>query len=157
MGHPHALRTHGVRRTPTFPSRKQQLGRFALHFGEMCIPMCVGFMVGDAIYFLIAELAGYSQPFSDLPALSVFVVTFNMTAPMVAWMRYRHHDPRMIREMAGSIIVLAVIVLMAGLTGVIPQSDMALAVHGMMMPAMLIPMLVHLDLYTGKAATETSE
>jgi hypothetical protein len=117
----------------------------------MCIPMCVGFMVGDAIYFVIADLAGYPQPFSDLPVLSVFVVTFNMTVPMVAWMRYRHHDRRMIREMAGSMVVLAMVALIAGRVGVIPQSDMALAVHGLMMPAMLIPMLMHLHLYTGTA------
>jgi hypothetical protein len=134
----------------------KRFGRFGLHFAEMCIPMCVGFMVGDAIYFLAADLAGYSQPFSDLPVLSVLVVTFNMTAPMVAWMRYRHHDRRMIVEMAGSMVGLAAIVLAAGLVGAIPPGDMALAVHGLMMPAMLVPMLAHLDLYTGKSVVENN-
>ena len=157
MGHPHALLAHSTSRMPTPPSRLKQLGRFGLHFAEMCVPMCIGFMVGDAIYFLIADLAGYAQPFSDLPVLSVCVVTFSMTAPMVAWMRYRHHDQRMIVEMAGSMVVLAVAVLIAGVAGVIDQSEMALAIHGLMMPAMLIPMLAHLDLYTGKAAAKSIE
>jgi hypothetical protein len=157
MDHPHALRAHSASRMPTPPSGVQRLGRFGLHFAEMCIPMCVGFVVGDAIYFLIADLAGYSQPFTDLPVLSVLVVTFNMTAPMVAWMRHRHHDGRMIAEMAGAMVVLAVTVLIAAAVGVIQQADMALAVHGLMMPAMLIPMLAHFDLYAGKAAGEGSD
>ena len=64
-----------------------RLGRFGLHYFEMCIPMCIGFAAGDAIYFAIASTLGYSEPFSELPVLSVFVVTFSMTAPMTAWMR----------------------------------------------------------------------
>jgi hypothetical protein len=76
----------------------KEVCQFGLHFAEMCIPMCVGFIVGDAIYFLIAAGAG-----------------------------------------------------------VIRQADMALAVHGLMMPAMLIPMLAHFDLYAGKAAGEGSD
>jgi hypothetical protein len=156
MGHSHRFPAHGARPMPTSPSRLQQVGRFGLHFAEMCIPMCVGFMVGDAIYFVIAALVGYSQPFTDLPVLSVFVVTFNMTAPMVAWMRYRHHDRRMIVEMTTAMVVLAAAVLIAGAVGVIAESAMALAVHGLMMPAMLMPMLLHHDLYTGKNAAEAS-
>jgi hypothetical protein len=116
---------------------------------EMCIPMCAGFMVGDALYFVIAGAAGYAKPFSQLPVLSVFIVTFNMTAPMVAWMAYRRHERRAIVEMAGSMIVLAAALLIAGLAGAVAQDKMALAVHGLMMPAMLIPMLAHLDMYTG--------
>lgn len=153
MSHPHAATNYGAHQPIGRPSRTQQAGQFGLHFAAMCIPMCLGFMVGDAIYFLMADLAGYSHPFTDLPALSVVVVTFNMTAPMVAWMRYRHHSRRMINEMAGSMLVLAACVLVAGALGVIPHGDMALAVHGLMMPAMLIPMLVHLDRYTRRDAT----
>ena len=130
----------------------QRAGRFALHFFEMCVPMCLGFMVGDAIFFVIAGAAGYSDPFSDLPVLSVVIVTFNMTAPMVAWMTYRGMSRRMVTEMAGSMVVLAAGLLFAGLAGLVPQDEMALAVHGLMMPAMLIPMLAHFDLYAGVRA-----
>jgi hypothetical protein len=133
-------------------STLKQAAHFALHFAEMCVPMCLGFMVGDAIYFLIADAAGYSKPFTELPVLSVMVVTCNMTVPMVWWMRLRGMPRRMTVEMASSMIALAGALLLAGLVGLIPTSAMALAVHGLMMPAMLIPMLVHLDFYTGKAA-----
>ena len=129
----------------------KQFAHFGLHFLEMCVPMCLGFMVGDAAYFLIANAAGYSEPFTELPVLSVVIVTFNMTAPMVWWMRFRGMPRRMVTEMAGSMIVLAAGLLVAGLVGLVPKADMALAIHGLMMPAMLIPMLAHLDLYTGKA------
>ena len=36
-------------------SLRGQVGRFVLHYFEMCIPMCIGFAVGDLIYFSIAE------------------------------------------------------------------------------------------------------
>jgi hypothetical protein len=67
----------------------QQIGHFVLHFAEMCAPMCIGFAGGDLLYFWLASLAGYSDPFSELPYLSLVVVTVSMTAPMTAWMRYR--------------------------------------------------------------------
>jgi hypothetical protein len=52
--------------------------------------------------------------------------------------------------MAGSMIVLAAALLVAGLVGLVAEDKMALSVHGLMMPAMLVPMLVHLDHYTGR-------
>lgn len=149
--------TAGNRPSDGAPSTGRQVVHFGLHFLEMCVPMCLGFMVGDAIYFLIADAAGYSTPFTELPVLSVVVVTFNMTAPMVWWMRFRGMPRRMVAEMASSMIVLAAGLLVAGLVGLVPKSDMALAVHGLMMPAMLIPMLVHVDFYTGKASRTTQQ
>ncbi len=74
---------------PSSPPPAARILSFGLHFAEMCIPCVVGFAVGDALYFLAADAAGYSRPFSELPALSVAVVTLNMTVPMVAWMRWR--------------------------------------------------------------------
>jgi hypothetical protein len=67
-------------------SLRGQVGRFVLHYFEMCIPMCIGFAVGDLVYFWAAELLGYSEPFAELPTLSVLVVTLSMTGPMTAWM-----------------------------------------------------------------------
>src|SRR5829696_8734683 len=70
-------------------TRRARFGRFMLHFFEMCAPMCVGFAIGDLIYFWAAGRFGYSEPFKELPELSVVVVTFTMTAPMIAWKVYR--------------------------------------------------------------------
>lgn len=75
----------GIVHAPTASlSRRRQIGHFLRHYGEMCAPMCIGFAVGDLVYFWAAGRFGYSEPFSELPELSVLVVTFTMTAPMVA-------------------------------------------------------------------------
>ena len=124
-------------------------GRFVLHFFEMCVPMCLGFVVGDAAYFAVAGALGYSDPFSELPVLSLALVTVFMTAPMVAWMRFRGMPPRTVAEMSASMIALALALLVSGWLGLVPMGDLALLEHGAMMPAMLIPMLLRPRVYAG--------
>jgi hypothetical protein len=128
-----------------------QIGRFALHFGEMCVPMCIGFAIGDLVYFWLTGMAGYVEPFTELPVLSVFVVTLTMTAPMAAWMLYRGMPRRPVVEMSAAMPILAVVLLGLGWLGILPLGRLALLEHGLMMPVMLVPMLVRLDLYTGRA------
>ena len=131
-------------------SRRGRFGRFMLPFFEMCAPMCVGFALGDLVYFWAAGKFGYSQPFKDLPELSVLVVTCTMTVPMVAWMVYRGMPGRPIAEMAAVMPVLGAALLALGWLSVLPRGDLALWEHGLMMPTMLVPMSVRLDLYTSK-------
>src|SRR5919204_6180055 len=129
-------------------TRRGRFGFFTLHFFEMCAPMCVGFAIGDLIYFWAAGKFGYSEPFSELPELSVLVVTLTMTAPMVAWMVYRGMPRRPIAEMATVMPVLGAALLVLGWLSLLPMGDLALWEHGLMMPAMVVPMLFRLDLYT---------
>jgi hypothetical protein len=117
----------------------------------MCLPMCIGFAIGDLVYFWLAGRAGYGEPFTELPVLSVLVVTFTMTAPMTAWMVYRGMPRRAIAEMSAAMPTLAIVLLVLGGLGMLPMGDLALLEHGLMMPVMLIPMLLRLDLYTGHA------
>ena len=130
-------------------SLRGQVGRFVLHYFEMCIPMCIGFAVGDLVYFSIAGLLGYSEPFTELPVLSVLVVTFAMTAPMTAWMLYRGMPRRATWEMSATMPILAIILLTLGWRGVVPTGDLALLMHGLMMPVMLVPMVLRPGLYAG--------
>jgi len=132
------------------PSRLAQAGHFLGHYVEMCLAMCIGFGVLDLVYFWAAGRFGYTQPFSQLPALSVLIVTFNMTAPMVVWMRFRGMAWRPIAEMATSMVILAITLLGVGWLGIAPKSSLAIWEHALMMPVMLIPMLFRLDLYTGR-------
>jgi hypothetical protein len=129
-------------------SLRGQVGRFVLHYFEMCIPMCIGFAVGDLVYFWAAGLLGYSEPFAELPVLSVLVVTLTMTAPMTAWMRYRGMPSRAIWEMSATMPILAFSLLMLGWLGIVAMGDLALLMHGLMMPAMLVPMLLRPGFYT---------
>jgi hypothetical protein len=128
-------------------SLRGQVGRFVLHYFEMCIPMCIGFAVGDLIYFSIAGALGYSEPFTELPVLSVLVVTFAMTAPMTAWMRFRGMPRRAVWEMSATMPILAIVLLTLGGLGVVPMGDLALLMHGLMMPVMLVPMLLRPGVY----------
>lgn len=135
--------------------RGSQVGRFLLHYFEMCMPMCIGFAVGDLAYFWAAGRFGYSDPFRELPELSVLVVTFTMTAPMAAWMLFRGMQRRPIAEMSAAMPVLAFVLLALGWLAIAPRADLALLEHGLMMPVMLIPMFFRLDLYTGRAGHGT--
>ena len=129
--------------------RLSRIGHFAFHYFEMCVPMCIGFAVGDALYFWLAGVAGYSEPFAELPVLSVAVVTVSMTAPMAAWMGYRRMPRRAIVEMSAAMPALALVLLVFGWAGLVPMEDLALLEHALMMPVMLVPMIFRLDLYTG--------
>ena len=139
---------HTIVRAGPRISRRRQTLHFILHFLEMCVPMCIGFAVGDLVYFQAAGVLGYSEPFSQLPELSVLVVTFTMTAPMVAWMFFRAMPRRALAEMAAVMPLLALVLLSFGWLGIVPGSDLAILEHGLMMPVMLIPMLIRLDVYT---------
>jgi hypothetical protein len=137
-------------------SVRRQIRHFLRHYGEMCVPMCIGFAVGDLVYFWAAGLLGYSEPFRQLPVLSVLVVTFTMTAPMAAWMLFRSMPRRPTAEMSAAMPVLAIVLLAFGWLAIVPKGDLALLEHGLMMPVMLIPMLVRLDLYTGRRDTTST-
>jgi hypothetical protein len=130
-------------------ARLGQIGRFVLHYFEMCIPMCIGFAVGDLLYFGAAGLSGYSEPLTELPVLSVAVVTFTMTAPMTAWMLYRGMPRQAIWEMSVVMPIVALVLLILGAVGLVALDQLALLEHGVMMPAMLVPMLMRPGLYSG--------
>src|SRR6266516_3648672 len=135
---------------PLTANRRREIGHFIRHYFEMCLPMCIGFGLGDLVYFWAARQFGYSHPFTQLPELSVLVVTFNMTAPMTAWMLFRHMPRRPIAEMTAAMPMLAVALLVFGWLALLPKGDLALWEHGLMMPVMLIPMFFRLDIYTGR-------
>jgi hypothetical protein len=127
-----------------------RVGHFVLHYFEMCIPMCIGFAVGDLIYFSAAGFFGYAEPFTELPVLSVLVVTFTMIAPMTAWMLYRGMPSRAVWEMSATMPIVAGVLRMFGWLGPVPMGDLALLEHGLMMPVMLVPMLLGPGLYSGR-------
>jgi hypothetical protein len=136
--------------------RLGRVGRFTLHFVEMCMPMCIGWAVGDLAYFAVADALGSSEPFRDWPELSLAIVTFNMTAPMVAWLRFRGMPTRATGEMAASMVALALLILAAGWLGIVAMEALPWLAHSLMMPAMLAPMLLRVDLYSGRATGSRS-
>jgi hypothetical protein len=79
------------------------------------------------------------------------VVTVSMTAPMTAWLLYRGMPHRAIAEMSAAMPIVAIVLVGLSLLGALPKDGLALLEHGLMMPAMLIPMLLRLDIYSGGA------
>ena len=75
-------------------------------------------------YFALADQFGSSDPCTDWPELSRTVVTFNMTAPMVAWMRFRGMAWRPTAEMAAVMLILALLILVAGRTGIVAMNTL---------------------------------
>jgi hypothetical protein len=103
-------------------SRGRWTAHFLRHYLEMCTPMCIGFAVGDLVCFWAAGRFGYSEPFRELPELSVLVVTFTMTAPMVAWMLFRGMPRRETTEMAAVMPILAIGLLVLGWLAIVPRA-----------------------------------
>jgi hypothetical protein len=124
--------------------------RFARHYIEMVAVM----FAGMGILWLPASLALYAAGLSsaelhaDAPALLLLVMAVTMTAPMVAWMRYRGHAWRPSAEMVAAMFVptLAAIALLA--VSLVESLGTLMAIeHVAMLLAMLGAMLVRRDEY----------
>ena len=80
-------------------------GLFIRHFIEMIVVMMLGMCVlGGAFAALHNVLfgSGYADAWRDHVTLAAFAMAFNMTVPMVLWMRYRGHSWQRGGEMAAA-------------------------------------------------------
>jgi flagellar biosynthetic protein FliP len=109
---------------------------FIRHYIEMVIAMYAGMIL------LI--------PFSGAPTgASLAMMGVAMTAPMVAWMRYRGHGWRPCAEMAASMVIPTIAVLFLLATGAVTGEMTLMTVeHVAMFPLMLVAMLIRPDEYT---------
>jgi flagellar biosynthetic protein FliP len=118
-----------------------------MHLAEMIAAMVAGMVVlGGALEGLLA-LAGASLSHASAP-LAATVMAFNMTAPMVLWMRYRGHPSRHSAEMAASMIVPTAVVIGLYAVSAIASGTVLLAQHVVMIPAMVAVMLWRYDHYS---------
>lgn len=60
-----------------------RIGHFALHFGEMCVPMCIGFAVGDLVYFGAAGLGRGRRRGGELGYVSLGRPSYEQLAALV--------------------------------------------------------------------------
>jgi hypothetical protein len=77
----------------------------------------------------------------------VALMGFNMTVPMVLWMRYRGHSVARNAEMAASMIVPTAIAAALAAAGVLAAGGALELQHVVMIPAMLGVMLWRYDEY----------
>jgi hypothetical protein len=130
-----------------------RVGRFALHYLEMCLAMCVGGITLNVLFFLGAEQLGYTNLPERYPEFSILVIGILLAIPMAIWMRFRGHDWRSNLEMSGTSVILAILLIGAFWLGAISRSAMLEWIKALACPAMLIPMLFRLDLYTESHAS----
>jgi hypothetical protein len=121
------------------------------HYVEMVVAMFAGMVVlgVPAGWALAAFGSGSSELSGNAPALMLLGMAVTMTAPMVAWMRYRGHGWRANVEMAASMVLptFAAILLLA--VGVMTDIGTLLVVeHVAMLVGMLAAMLLRRDEYT---------
>src|ERR1044072_2090237 len=78
---------------------------FLRHFFQMVVVMMVGMMVVGAAFgalHLVLFGSGYADAWRDHVGLAAFGMAFNMTVPMVLWMRFRGHSWERGGEMAAA-------------------------------------------------------
>jgi hypothetical protein len=134
------------------PGIVARAGYFIWHFLEMCLAMCIGGIPLIVLFFVGAAKIGYPDLLEQSPELSVLVVGFILSLPMTAWMRYRGHEWRPTLEMASTTIILAILLVGLGWLGILARDSLFEWLTRFACPAMLIPMLFRLDLYTGHHA-----
>jgi hypothetical protein len=128
----------------------QTTRHFIRHYVEMLVAMFVGMAVlgvpVDAALTALGTSSG--ELHDDQPALMLLWMAFIMTAPMVAWMRYRGHGWQLSMEMAASMLIptAGVIALLWG--GLVEDIGALLTIeHLVMLPSMLVAMLLRRDEY----------
>ena len=97
------------------------LVHFLRHLLETLVAMMVGMIVGGAIFTSALGIT-VEEAIQDHSVAFVAVMAFSMTAPMVAWMRYRGHHWDRSLEMGAAMIAPAIPLCAVGLAGVITGS-----------------------------------
>ena len=127
-------------------------GYFIWHLLEMCLAMCIGGVPLIVLFFIGAAKIGYPDLIEQSPELSVLVIGFILSLPMLAWMRFRGHEWRPTLEMASTTIVLGSLLVGLVWLGVLAKSSLLEWMRTLACPAMLIPMFFRLDIYTAHHA-----
>ncbi len=132
--------------TAPLPRRHASWRTWSLHLAEMMIAMVAGMVgLGGALEGLLS-LAGASLSAASASVMAS-AMAFNMTAPMVWWMRHRGHARRHNVEMAGSMIVPTAIVIALHWLGIVAGDSVLLIQHVVMIPAMVGVMLTRFEHY----------
>lgn len=135
--------------------RHGKRARFLRHLLEMVVAMMLGMAVlGMAFRGLHTLLfgGGFDAAFQRHIVPSSLAMAFNMTLPMVLWMRHRGHSWERGGEMAAAMFVPALALLALYGLGVISKGPVLPGQMILMLPAMLLVMLFRVDEYSAPHA-----
>src|SRR5215207_1732528 len=124
-------------------------GKFVLHLGEMFLAMVVGMAALDAVVEGILAVVGtsYAVLVDDAPAAVALILMFNMTAPMLLWMRIRGHAGSDVSAMGAAMVVVGAITVFLLWLSAIDAGAICGVECGLMIPAMIAAMLLHPSLH----------
>ena len=107
--------------------------------------MVIGMALLDAVFEGILAVAGtsYSVVTDDAPAAVALILMFNMTVPMLLWMRIRGHEASEVSEMGVAMVVVGAITVFLLWLSVIDAGAICGFECGLMIPAMIAAMLIH--------------
>jgi hypothetical protein len=132
-------------------SQGKRWRRFLRHLFEMVVVMMLGMCVLGAAFGAFHELAfgsGFAAAWRDHVVLAAYAMAFNMTVPMVLWMRYRGHSWERGGEMALAMNVPVLPLLVLYWLGAIPSEAVLGLQMMLMLPAMLGAMLYRTEEYS---------
>jgi hypothetical protein len=113
--------------------------------------MMFGMVALGAAFGAFHELAfgsGFAAAWRDHVGLAAFAMAFNMTVPMVLWMRYRGHSWERGGEMAAAMNLPLLPAFMLYGLGVIPSEGVLGLQMMLMIPAMLGAMVYRKEEYS---------
>jgi len=128
----------------------RSVGRFAVHYLEMCAVMCVGAVTLSVAFFGLAGLLGYANLPDRLPVLSALVVAINLSVPMGVWMRFRGMPWRPTIEMSGATMAVGLVLIVGYWLGIVATESLIEVQTSLACPVMLVVMLVRFPLYSGR-------
>jgi flagellar biosynthetic protein FliP len=132
-------------------SQGKKTRRFLAHLFQMIVVMMLGMCVlGAAFGALHTALfgSGYAAAWRDHVGLAALAMAFNMTVPMVLWMRYCGHSWERDREMAVAMNLPLLPLLALYWLGAIPARGVLGLQMVLMIPAMVGVMLHRKEEYS---------
>ena len=134
--------------------RGRSARRFLRHLLEMIVVMMLGMCVLGAAWGAFHQIvfgSAFADAWRDYVGLAAFAMAFNMTVPMVFWMRYRGHSWERGGEMAIAMnLPLLPLLLLYALDLIPAQAVLGLQMM-LMIPAMVLAMLYRKEEYSARA------
>ena len=118
---------------------------FFTHLGEMFLAMVIGMAVLDAVFEGILSVGGtsYTSLVDGAPTAVALILMFNMTVPMLLWMRVRGHSATEVSEMSVAMVMVGATTVFLLWLSVVDAAAICGIECGLMIPAMVAAMLVH--------------
>src|SRR5512132_3059015 len=119
----------------------RKVWRFLRHLLEMILVMMLGMCVLGAAWGAFHEVvfgSAFADAWRDYVVLAAFAMAFNMTVPMVLWMRYCGHNWERTGEMAAAMnLPLLALLLLYSLDVIAEEGVLGLQMM-LMIPAMVL-------------------